>query len=559
MKRSISTLGLLLTSLSAIIGSGWLFSAYYTASLAGPGSLLAWLLGGVFALIIAFVFAEVCALLPLSGSSTRIPQITHGTVVSFTFAWIIWLSYISIMAIEVQSVLQYASYYFPILTKSSGGLTRVGFLVAVILMLLISVINVYSVRWLVRFNSFLTVLKLFVLLVIGVIVWWGARCLYGAPISQGGIHWVLTQPTGWFPLGAHGVFSALVSGGILFAFNGFKQAAEMAGEAKNPARAVPLAILGSVLISVLLFLFLQWGFLSSLNENNLKLGWHALVLPHQQSPWAAILSQNKQVIFLPILYLGAIIAPLAAGLMYCSAASRSLYGMAQGGYAPEFLGKLSAHHHPSSAIWVNFLIGLFLFLPLPGWNTMVSFMSSLLAMTYAIGPLSLISLRYQLPKAKRPIRLPFVKLWGWAGFYICTLLAYWSGWETLWKMMVAIIIGFLMLGIFYRAKKNKNKNKNIARDLDGLHGLHGLHDLHDLHDLHWKGAVWLWPYLIGLCVFSYLGAFGGIEALSNFWEYFLQAVFSLIIFILATHWSVPRATVEATLKKLSFSMGSNNF
>jgi amino acid transporter len=46
MKRSISAFALLLTSISAIIGSGWLFGAYYTASIAGPAASLSWIIGG---------------------------------------------------------------------------------------------------------------------------------------------------------------------------------------------------------------------------------------------------------------------------------------------------------------------------------------------------------------------------------------------------------------------------------------------------------------------------------------------------------------------------------
>jgi amino acid transporter len=85
--RSITPIGLLLASVSAIVGSGWLFSAYYSAKLAGPAAIFSWILGGVAVICVAFVFAELCAMLPITGSSTRIPRFTHGTLVSFLFAW----------------------------------------------------------------------------------------------------------------------------------------------------------------------------------------------------------------------------------------------------------------------------------------------------------------------------------------------------------------------------------------------------------------------------------------------------------------------------------------
>ena len=85
MNRSISSVTLLFAAVSAILGSGWLFSAYYTAMLAGPAAILSWVLGGLAVIVVAFVFAELSTMLPITGSSTRIPQYTHGTVAVLFF------------------------------------------------------------------------------------------------------------------------------------------------------------------------------------------------------------------------------------------------------------------------------------------------------------------------------------------------------------------------------------------------------------------------------------------------------------------------------------------
>ena len=116
MKRSVSTLALLFTSISAILGSGWLFAAYYAGKIAGPSALLAWVIAGLCITFIAFVFAELSSMFPVMGSSTRIPHMTHGTLVGFMYGWIIWLCYASIPPTEVQAIIQYASFYFPSLT-----------------------------------------------------------------------------------------------------------------------------------------------------------------------------------------------------------------------------------------------------------------------------------------------------------------------------------------------------------------------------------------------------------------------------------------------------------
>ncbi|MFX8844596.1 aspartate:proton symporter, partial [Acinetobacter baumannii] len=65
-KRVISTWSLLFTCASAIIGSGWLFTAYYGATMAGPVSMLVWFIGAIAIIIVAFTFAELSAFLPVT-------------------------------------------------------------------------------------------------------------------------------------------------------------------------------------------------------------------------------------------------------------------------------------------------------------------------------------------------------------------------------------------------------------------------------------------------------------------------------------------------------------
>ncbi len=523
MQRSISTKSLLFTSVSAILGSGWLFSAYYTAQLAGPASIYSWLLGGLFIVIVAFVFAELCAMMPVSGSSARIPQFTHGSMVSFVFAWLIWLSYLSLMSTEVQAVIQYSSYYFPSLTYSSGQLTSKGYIAATILMVFVSTINTYSLRWLIKANDFLTIIKIIIpLILVGIVMYYfsSEKSIFHPAHSE------------FAPMGFHGVLGAISMGGIMFAFNGFKQAAEMAGEAKNPKFSVPFAIVGSVVLCLAIYLLLQIAFLSSLTPENILNGWPDIQLKNNNSPFSAIVVQDNLASLLPLLYIGAIIGPFAAGLMYCGSAARSIYGMSTNGYIPKVFQKLSGYGNPVYAIIVNFFFGMMLFAPLPGWDKMVNFLSSLLAVTYSIGPICLITLRKQMPNYKRPVKLPFGKTWSFLAFYICTLLAYWSGWDTLSKMGIAIGSGLIILflcEIFSYESKGK------------------------LFDLDFKSSLWMWPYLIGLMALSYIGNYGGGLGLFDAKTMLaLFAIFCLVIIKLSTVFKLSSEKTANYLQELEF-------
>ena len=509
LKRSITPFALLLTSVSTILGSGWLFATYYASELAGPSSIFAWLVGGVAAITVAFVFAELCAMLPITGSSIRIPYYTHGTLVSFLFSWIIWLSYASLVSTEVQAVMQYLNYFFPLLVYNNGGLTWDGYTVATVLMLSMTALNIFSLRWLLRFNSGLTLLKIAIPAIVALII----LAFYFSP--QRLIH---PAHAAFMPFGLHGVFAAVTSGGIVFAFNGFKQACEMAGEAKDPARALPFAIIGSVVICLLIYLLLQFAFLSSLIPANLAHGWAHLALQGGTSPITAIVHQRHLDFLLPLLYVGAIIGPLAAALMYISSGARALYGMSKNHHIPLLFQRLTSRESPVIAVVANFILGMCLFAPLPGWDRMITFLTSLMALTYGIAPICLLALRQQLPDYHRPFKLPFVTIWTTFSFYICTLLTYWSGWAIISKLGIAILIGFtvLLLHRYFII----GPTKRFSFD--------------------WQASVWIWPYFLGVTLISYLGNFGGGKGIIPFGlDFVVAGVLCIFVMWLAVKFKLP--------------------
>lgn len=495
MKRSISSLALLSMSVSAILGSGWLFSAYYSAKYAGPAVLLSWIFGGILVLIIAFVFAELSTVIPVSGSSARIPHYTHGSVVSFIFAWMVLLSYSTLCATEVQAVIQYANFFIPHLTNDQGGLTSLGYAVAIACMLLISIINIFSLRWLVRCNNFLTIFK--VAIPLGI-----ALTILAYYFSVG--HVLHPNHTPSLPFGFHGVVVAIASGGIVYSFNGFKQACELAGEAKNPKFALPFAIVGSIVLCLIIFLLLQLAFLTSLTSVNLKEGWSHLFLLGNGSPIQAILVQDRLKFLSPLLYVAAVLGPFAAALMYCSSAGRSLYGMSKNGYLPKFFQVLSAQGNPIYGIVTNFVLGMLTFMPFSGWQSMVTFLSSILAVTYCIGPICLIALRSQVPNAKQAFRLPFGMVWAYVAYYLCTLLIYWAGWDVVSKLIIALGAGAVILVIYYSIKQPKQALMN------------------------WRASIWLWVYFFGVALISHAGNFGGGSGqLQSPWDYLYLALLCL--------------------------------
>lgn len=512
LSRRLSPQTLFMLSMNGIIGSGWLFAPLYAAKIAGPGAIFSWIIGGLSAMLVAFTFAELSTMFPIAGGTARIPQLSHGAFASFILSWIAWLTSLILAPIEVQAVLQYAALYFPVLIHTVNNvpvLSLWGYLWAAILMASLCLINILSYSGLVRFNFVLFVFKFSVIL-LTIFAIFHARF---TPANFTGMLSTSFTPDGW-----KAILSAVATGGIVLAFNGFKSGVELAGEAKNLKVAIPLATVGSVVACLFLYLGLQIVFIGALDPASLNGGWSHLNFTGDIGPFVGLAGVLGLVILLKLLYLNSMVSPLSAGLVYVASTARILFAMSRIGYVPKFLSKLNHQRFPVWAIVVNFLLGMLSFLPLPGWQAMVNFLVSAMVITYAMGPVSLICLRIMLPEKERPFRLPFANVLCLLAFYCCNLFSYWTGWDTISKLGIALSVGMLLFGISYMRGKVKIEK----------------------HEL--KSAFWIIPYLIGLVVISYFGSFGGQNMIPFGWDFLVIGIFSVVILYMAI---LCRATVNS--------------
>ncbi len=514
MHRTISPLGLLFISVSAIIGSGWLFGAMYAAKSAGPASIFSWIIAGGCVCVIAFTYAEICSIVPVSASSVRLPQFTHGRVVAIFVSLITWLSYVTLTVIEALAVLHYLSFYIPVITYKIAGNITVGYILACVLLFILSLVNTYSVKFIIKCNSILTIIKIFVPLFV-------CSILLASFFSISNV----THPaqTVFAPFGMHGIFAAISIGGVVFSYNGFKQAAEMAGEAKNPSFSVPFAIVGSVVLCMGIFIILQSSFLCSLSTDQLKNGWESLTLINNDSPFVSILSERGKKWVIPILYFGATIAPMAAGLVYCTGAARSLSGIAANGYAPKIFLKLNKREESYISVWTNFVVAAIIFNFSSDWSEIASLLTCLFAISYALAPVCMVALRDKLPLEKRPIKLPFGYLWAYLAFFFSTMFVYWSGWIVISKVVWVFIISFVFT-ITYQVVAKKSFKKLIN---------------------HWKASIWMWTYFIVIIVASYMGSYGNGHAIwSDRANMIFIAISSGVVLFLAGKYSLRAGVMK---------------
>ena len=506
LRRDVGVIGLLFASVGSIIGSGWLFGALNASQAAGPAAIISWGLGGIMILLIGLVYAELGTMFPLSGGVVRFPHMSFGSFASYTTGWITWVAAATVAPIEVEGALQYATKFLPFTTKHtvSGStvhtLTGLGYGVAVCGMALFVVINYFGVRWFAHVNNVLVWWKLAIITL--VIVAFFVTAFHGANFSSFGF-----KPTGF-----HGVFTAIATSGIVFSYLGFRQGIELAGETKNPRRNVPIAVIGSVILTGIIYVLLQVAFIGAVRPSDLahSKGWANLAFANDFGPLAAIASILGLAWLAALLYADAVISPADTGLIYTTVTARISYAGAKNGNAARALAKTTSRGVPWVSLLVSFVVGLIIFLPFPSWQQLVSFITSATVLSFGSGPLVLAAMRKQLPNQERPFRLPGGHILPWLAFFSGNLIIYWSGWTTDWKLFVAVLLGFIVLAIFQVTGQVTSR-------------------------MEWRaGASWLIPWLGGLAIISWLGSFGGGRGYITFEIAFpVIAALSLIVYVIA--------------------------
>ena len=484
LHRHIGRTGLLFASVGSIIGSGWLFGALNASQLAGPAAMIAWALGGVMILLVGLTYAELGAMFPVSGGVVRYPHFAFGCFASYVMGWITWLAAASVAPIEVEAAIQYASNNIGGLAHASaaaGGnpvLTfPLGYAVAVVLMAIFCFVNMIGIRAFARANTPIVWWKLGVISL--VVVAFLVTEFHGSNFSHYG---------GFMPYGWHGVFESISTAGIVFSYLGFRQGVELAGESDNPHRNVPLAVIGSVLIAGTIYVLLQIAFVGAAPQSGLHKGWSGLSFANDFGPLAGIAKLIGLSWLATILYADAVISPADTGLIYTTATARISYAMGRNANAPPELAETTKRGVPWVSLLLAFAVGLIFFLPFPGWQKLVSFITSATVLSFGSGPLVWAALRKEMPDRERPFRLRGGHTIPFLAFFSSNMIVYWAGWDTNWKLFLAIVLGLILLGVYKLARPSA------------------------LPAMDWRAGAWVLPWLGALALISYLGSYGDSAA-----------------------------------------------
>ncbi|HYB19088.1 MAG TPA: APC family permease [Streptosporangiaceae bacterium] len=524
LRREIGLIGATWASETSIIGSGWLFGAFFAAQAAGPAAIYGWLIAGVCIVILALLHAELGGMYPIAGGTARFPHLAYGSVAGISFGFFSWLQAITVAPVECYAVMTYGSYYWHSLLKPDGFISTTGFIMTVILMAIFTAINFLAVRLFARVNNVITWWKVIIPVLTIIILLFK---FHPGNFSPAG---------GFMPNGIKAVFAAIPAAGIVFAYLGFEQADQLAGEVKDPQRNLPRAIIIACLLGTVIYCLLQVVFIGAMPPDQLTKGFAGITNPIiTAGPFAGVAALAGLGVWATILRIDAFVSPFGTGLIYQTSTSRVGYGLARNRYFPQPFQWVDRNGVPWFSLIMAFVFGLFFLLPFPSWQSLVGLVTGASVLMYAGAPLSLGAFRRKLPDATRPYKIPVAGFMSPLAFIICSMLIYWSGFNVVWKLGVCLAIGYILVGICMAFDKQRPP-------------------------LEWRSAYWLLPYLIGLGIISWQGQYGsGAPPLNTgripfWWDFLVVAGFSLAIYYWAIFTSLPR---EETLMLIARQSGQD--
>jgi amino acid transporter len=497
LRKSMGFWQLTAISFSGVIGSGWLLAALYAAKAAGPEAMVTWLVGGAALLLIALIMVELGASRPESGGLVRWPYYSSGRLVATLVGWGIWIAYATNPPSESAAVLQYLSQHVGGVYNGSS-LTPLGVLIAAAMMALFVLLNWFGVRLFANVNGVVTVAKFAVPALTIVLLF--ASGFHGSNYTAHG---------GFAPYGFSAGLSAIATAGIIYAYTGFQGPIDLSGEARNPRRDVPWAVVAGLVGSTVVYLALQATFIGVMPARELVHGWSGINL---SSPFAQIAVMLNLTWLSWVLYADAIVSPSGSALTFTATTARESYAMAKNRFLPAAVARVDRRWGvPHRALVLNFLIGLAFLLPFQSWHSIVAATSELGLFAYSITAVAQTAFRRAEPGNQA----------GWirgttvlapVSFIIATLILYWATWQELRIALPVLLVGAVVYGI---------------------QQVRGGVDWQDV-----RVGLWLVGYLLVVLLLSGLGSFGGTGLIPAPWDSVIVAAVGLAAFLLGVRYAL---------------------
>jgi len=489
LKRSLGALNLVLLGIGCIIGTGiFVLTGQAAAQHAGPGIVISFLITGTLCTLVALCYAELAAAIPVSGSAYSYSYASMGELA----AWIMGLLLVLEYGLAASTVAAGWSGYLvsllhdlnidipPPLTAAPGvevkdaagaviahGLIN---LPALIAMGAVTALLVVGISESTTMNNIVVAIKLTVVIAFIVIGSFFVKPELWTPLvppqvpappagsdmSLWGQIWrAMTDVVTGQSDSKYGI-GGLIAGAamIFFAYIGFEAVSTAGAESKNPAKDMPIGIIGSLLVCTVLYIATAAVLVG--------------IVPYQlldnPAPIAMAVNQIGLPWFAILVKIGAIAGLSSVMLVLLYAQTRVFFAMARDGLLPGVFAKV---HDKFKTPWINTVVvgaitaGFAGFMSLDALSKLTN-VGSLMA--FAIVCLTVLYLRYAHPDLKRPFKTPLFPAVPVLGALMCLFLvmSLMAHVQTR-NFFVYYLIGGVLLYFVYGIRKSKLGQGIIVR------------------------------------------------------------------------------------------------
>ena len=493
LKRTLGAFNVTLLGIGAIIGAG-IFATVGTAAAgdasrpgAGPSLMISFCITAVVCAFTALCYAEMAAMVPISGSAYTYSYATLGELVAWIIGWDLILEY----AIGNVAVAISWANYFRSLLESIGinipawlatdfrtarkipglidsaphilGIPIVFNLLAFGIVALITIVLVWGIKESAQFNAVMVLIKILVLLFfIGV-------ALYFVSPSNMAKNWHPFQPTGW---GGTLAGAAVV----FFAYIGFDAVSTVAEETKNPARDLPIGIIASLIVCTVFYVVVAAVFTGLIPYDDLV----RRLSTEQAEPLTMALDHVAPGArwATGIVAFGSVVAHTAVLLVFQLGQPRIFFSMARDGLLPPVFAKV----HPKfktphvTTILTGVIVGGFS--AVMSIDEMVDLTNIGTLFAFVLVCVGIIILRHKEPTRPRPFKVPFGPwLLPMAGAISCLFLIYYLPPASWWRFVAWLLIGLSVYLSYGYAKSELGRKVDRPRTTPAWLMLAGLASL----------------------------------------------------------------------------------
>ena len=306
--------------LGAIIGAGIFVLSGTSIALAGADALLAFIVVGLVAIILALEMGELSSLMPdVKGASYSYTYKAFGSRLGFITGIFRYLS----LAVSISVISLGFGAYLSSILGISGSTYSIPF--AIMLIGTLSFVNLLGIKKAAETDSLLVVIKIGILLLF---IGFAILVAFSGVGTGASSHFTFDISVG----GLQGIFAASIA--IFFAYSGYQSIATFSGRIKGGGNGAAKAILAAVLISITLYVLVVFALLLLLPPSAYQIAADPLTF--------ALTSSGAPSWFFLMIGVGALIATTSATLATILTSSRSIYQMSADGLLPKILMKFNS-------------------------------------------------------------------------------------------------------------------------------------------------------------------------------------------------------------------------